>query len=152
MTAGGAGNTLYYNKTGLTAGTTYIFTIWIKLGTATNFAVAFNNTAAWNSVAGNKTYTSADGLNTSTWTKISHSFSGSSSYNLHIAGHENGDHAQQTAGTLYMWAPSLTTGSQTQATNGTPNTGGGGGGSGDWSTSYGGNGGSGAVIIKYRYQ
>ena len=143
---------LYYNRTGLNSGLTYIFTVWIKLGTATNFAVAFNNTSAWNTVAGNKTYTSADGLNTVTWTKISHSVTGSGGYNMHICGHANSDHAQQTAGTLYMWGPTLTTGSQTQATNGTANTGGGGGGSGDWSTSYGGNGGSGAAIIRYRFQ
>ena len=151
MTAGGAGNTLYYNKTGLTGANTYMFTIWIKVGTATNFAIAFNNAAAWDSIVG-KTYTTADGLNTSTWTKISHSVTGQTTINMHILGHSNGGQAQQTAGTLYMWAPTLTTGTSTQATSGTINTGGGGGGSGDWTTSYGGGGGAGLAIIKYRYQ
>ena len=63
---------LYYNKTGLTSSLTYTFTFWIKLGTATNFAVAYNNTAAWNTVPapGIKTYTAADGLNVSTAVKI----------------------------------------------------------------------------------
>ena len=71
--------------------------------------------------------------------------------NLHILGHA-GSTTQQSAGTLFMWAPTLTTTSFSQATSGTANTGGGGGGAGDWSTSYGGNGGSGFAIIKYRYQ
>jgi hypothetical protein len=144
---------MYYPRGGLTVGTTYIFTVWIKLGTATNFAIAFNNSQAWDSVAGNKTYTSADGLNTNTWTKISHSAvcPATGAMNLHLLGHA-GSTTQQSAGTLYMWAPTLTTTSFTQATSGTTNTGGGGGGGGDWSTSYGGNGGSGFAIIKYRFQ
>jgi len=144
---------MYYPRGGLTAGTTYIFTVWIKLGTATNFAVAFNNSQAWDTVAGNKTYTSADGLNANTWTKISHSVvaPASGALNMHILGHANSQ-TQQTTGTLYMWAPTLTTTSFSQATSGTANTGGGGGGAGDWSTSYGGNGGSGFAIIKYRFQ
>jgi hypothetical protein len=153
MNASGGSWDMYYPRGGLTAGTTYIFTVWVKLGTATNFAVAFNNSQAWDSVAGNKTYTSADGLNTNTWTKISHSAvcPATAAMNLHILGHSNSQ-TQQSAGTIYMWAPILTTTSFIQATNASTNTGGGGGGSGDWSTSYGGNGGSGFAIIKYRYQ
>ena len=153
MNASGGSWDMYYPRGGLTAGTTYIFTVWIKLGTATNFAVSFNNSQAWDTVAGNKTYTSADGLNTNTWTKISHSAvcPSTAAMNLHILGHA-GSTTQQSAGTIYMWAPTLTTTSFIQATNASTNTGGGGGGSGDWSTSYGGNGGSGFAIIKYRYQ
>jgi len=151
MTCTAASYGCYYNKTGLTAGNTYIFTVWVKLGTATNFAIAFNNTAAWDTIVG-KTYTTADGLNTSTWTKISHSVTGQTALNMHILGHSNSTQAQQTAGTVYIWAPTLTTGTSTQATSGTANTGGGGGGGGDWTTSYGGGGGSGLAIIKYRFQ
>jgi hypothetical protein len=146
---------LYYNKTGLTSSLTYTFTVWVKLGTATNFAVAFNNTSAWNTISapGIKTYTSADGLNASTWTKISHDVTGVTAMNMHLGGHGNSGQAQQTAGTLYLWAPSLTvSGVPTQATSGTSNTGGGGGGSGDWTSSYGGSGGSGVAVIKYRFQ
>jgi hypothetical protein len=145
---------MYYPRGGLTVGTTYIFTVWVKLGTATNFAIAFNNSQAWDTITSNKTYTSADGLNTNTWTKISHPVvaPASGGLNLHILGHANSGQTQQTTGTIYLWAPTLTTTSFTQATSGTTNTGGGGGGAGDWSTSYGGNGGSGFAIIKYRFQ
>lgn len=142
---------LYYNQTGLSVGTTYYFTIWVKLGTATNFVIAFNNSNAWNTIAGNKAYTSADGLNTSTWTKIVHSFTAPSGVNMHLGGHADSP-PQQTTGTLYLWGPMLYTASPVQASSGLVNTGGGGGGGGAWNTGFGGNGGSGVAIIRYRYQ
>ena len=143
---------MYYNSTGMTPGITYYFTVWVKLGTCTNFCVTPNNTTAWQTIAGGKAYTSADGLNTSTWTKIVHPFSTSTGQaNLHIMSHAD-NAPEQTAGTIYLWAPMLWSSAPTQAGNGTANTGGGGGGGGAWTTSYGGNGGSGAAIIRYRYQ
>jgi hypothetical protein len=144
---------LYYQVTGLTSGLTYYFTIWVKLGTCTNFIVAPNNTQAWQTIAGAKAYTSTDGLNTTTWTKIVHPFVAPSSnaVNLHIMAHSDTP-AVQTAGTIYLWAPMVYTTAPTQAGSGTLNTGGGGGGGGAWTTSYGGNGGAGVAIIRYRYQ
>jgi hypothetical protein len=142
---------MYYGLSGLSAGTTYYFTIWVKLGTCTNFCITPNNTAAWSTIAGAKAYTSADGLNTSTWTKIVHTFVATSSVNMHILAHSDSAPAQ-TAGTIYLWAPMLYSTTPTQAGSGTLNTGGGGGGGGAWTTSYGGNGGAGVAIIRYRYQ
>jgi hypothetical protein len=142
---------MYYNRTGLAAGSTYYFTIWVKLGTATNFCIVMNNTAAWNTIAGNKAYTTADGLSTGSWTKIVHQFTATSSVNIHLGAHAD-SMTQQTAGTVHMWGAMLYTTQPTQATNGTTNTGGGGGGGGSWNTGYGGNGGSGLAVIRYRYQ
>jgi len=142
---------MYYTVSGMTPGATYYFTVWVKLGSCTNFCVTPNNTAAWQTIAGAREYTSADGLNTSTWTKIVHTFVATSSINLHILSHSD-NATQQTAGTIYLWAPMLWTATPTQAGNGITNTGGGGGGGGAWTTSYGGNGGSGVVIVRYRYQ
>jgi hypothetical protein len=143
---------MYYTATGLTANVTYYFTVWVKLGTCTNFCVTPNNTQAWQTISGAKAYTASDGLNTSTWTKIVHPFATSTgSTNLHIMAHSDTP-AAQTAGTIYLWAPMLYAATPTQAGNGTANTGGGGGGGGAWNTSYGGNGGSGVAIIRYRFQ
>ena len=52
------------------AGQTLIIKVWVKLGTATNFDLVVNNGAAWNTVGG-QCFTSANGLNTSTYTQIS---------------------------------------------------------------------------------
>lgn len=142
---------MHYNRTGLSAGSTYYFTIWVKLGTATNFCIVMNNTTAWNSISGNKAYTAADGLSTSSWTRIVHQFTATSGVNIHLGGHAESI-TQQTAGTVHMWGAMLYTTQPTQATSGTVNTGGGGGGSGAWNTGYGGNGGSGIAVIRYRYQ
>ena len=142
-----------YYQSGVTSGLTWYLSIWVKLGTATNFCVVMNNTQAWNTVAGAKAYTSADGLNTSTWTRIVHSFvgPGTNVVNIHLLSHSE-SLTQQTAGTVYMWGPTLYTTSPVQATSGLSNTGGGGGGSGAWDTGYGGNGGSGLCVIRYRFQ
>jgi len=144
---------LYRTATGLGSGTTWYFSCWVKLGTATNFCVVMNNTTAWNSVSGNKAYTSADGLNTSTWTKIVHPFvvPGTGNVNIHLLVHSESI-TQQTGGTVYMWAPVLypSTTTLAQATSGSPNTGSGGGGSGALYANQGGNGGSGLVIVSYQ--
>ena len=84
-------------------GVAYTISAYVKLGTATNYCVVVNNTQAWNSVA-RKCFTAADGLNASTWTKISLPFTGPATggVNLHIGAHSE-TLTQQTAGTIYTW-------------------------------------------------
>ena len=88
---------------GLVDGEQYKMTVWLKLGTATNFVMQPNN-GAWSTLAG-RSFTSEDGLNTSTWTQVTHKFtysSGGRSYiNFHIGGNTGGP--TQTAGTVYTW-------------------------------------------------
>jgi hypothetical protein len=52
-------------------GQTLIIKVWVKLGNASmNWNLSVNNGSAWNSVAG-QTFTSANGLNNSTYTQVS---------------------------------------------------------------------------------
>jgi len=87
----------------LVDGEEYKMTVWLKLGTATNFVMQPNN-GAWSTLVG-RSFTSEDGLNTSTWTQVTHKFtysSGGRSYiNFHIGGNTGGP--TQTAGTVYTW-------------------------------------------------
>ena len=82
----------------------YTFGCWIKLGTATNFAMAPNDTIGWNTVTG-KTWTAADGLSNSAWIYITNAFTMSASRttcNWHIGYTGNAGQTQQTAGTLFV--------------------------------------------------
>ena len=85
-------------------GVAYTLSVYVKLGTATNYCVVVNNTQAWNTVA-RKCFTAADGLSSSTWTKISLPFTGPATggVNLHIGAHSE-TLTQQTAGTVYTWS------------------------------------------------
>ena len=103
----------YQNFTGITSGVEYTVGVWVKLGTATNFCIVVNNTAAWNTIGG-KSFDSNDGLSTSKWTHISYTFTGPASgqINLHIGGHDESI-TQQTVGTVYLWNWEITTASST---------------------------------------
>lgn len=98
------GYDLYQNTTGYTVGATMVAEGWVKLGTATNFALVMNNAAAWNTVGG-KTFTTADGLSTSTWKKISYTFTvpATGNLNMHLGYHGQTGQTQQTAGTVHLW-------------------------------------------------
>ena len=81
--------------------------MWVKLGTATNFCIAPNNRIAWNSIAGAKAYSSTDGLNTSTYTLITHVFMAPTTVgmNMHIGANAQSNPAVllQTAGTVFAY-------------------------------------------------
>ena len=97
---------LYYQIGGLGAadeGKTFKMTAWLKLGTATNFVMTPNN-GAWNTLD-SRSFDAEDGLNTSTWTQVTHEFvytAGGRTYiNFHIGANTGG--AAQTAGTVFAW-------------------------------------------------
>lgn len=104
-----SGYDTYQNTTGYTAGTTMVVEGWVKLGTATNFALVINNNVAWNTVGG-KTFTAADGLNTSTWKRISYTFTmpATGTVNLHLGCHGQTGQTQQAAGTVHLWGFQIT--------------------------------------------
>ena len=107
----------YTQYTGLTNGTTYTWSCYVKLGTATNFCVVPNDTTNWdifNSQSGAiKEFTSADGLSTTEWTRVSVTVAANSTakINLHLGGHSNSVLTQQTAGTVYIWGIQMEQGS-----------------------------------------
>ena len=97
---------LYKQITGLGAadeGKTFKMTVWLKLGTATNFVMTPNN-GAWNTLD-SRSFDAEDGLNTTTWTQVTHEFvytAGGRTYiNFHIGANSGG--AAQTAGTVFAW-------------------------------------------------
>lgn len=90
--------------------TTYTLSLYVKLGTATNICLVANNTAAWNTIGG-QSFDSADGLNTSTWTRIEFTFTTPSllpagAINIHIGGNSETGLTQST-GTVFIWGAQL---------------------------------------------
>jgi hypothetical protein len=71
-----------------------------------NWNLSVNNAIAWNTVGG-KTFTSSDGLNTTTYTQLSFSFTcpSTTNFNLHIGANLNTSYGQaaQIAGTSYVY-------------------------------------------------
>jgi hypothetical protein len=88
----------------LVLGKRVIVRVWVKLGTATNFCMTFNNTAAWTSAVG-KAFTTSDGLNTSTYTQIEFQLVGFSTnkFTINIGAHGMIGVAAQTAGTVFVY-------------------------------------------------
>lgn len=85
----------------------YKLTAYVKLWTASNFALVVNNAAAWNTI-GWKVYTSYDWLNTTDWTLIEFKWtqpSGRTLINLHIWANQELLLAStpQTAWTVFLW-------------------------------------------------
>ena len=83
--------------------------VWVKLGTANmNWNLSINNSQTWNT-GGGKTFTSSDGLNTSTYTQLTYYFVCPvlSTFTLHVGSHSNTTYGQaaQIAGTssVYGW-------------------------------------------------
>ena len=104
----------YRNFVTLTPGSQYTFSAYVKLGTATNFDVVVNNTFAWNTVGG-RSFNSSNGLNTSTFTRISYTFTAPASgrVNLHLGSHGGNQSsvAAQTSGSVLFWGAQLNFGS-----------------------------------------
>lgn len=90
---------------GLVAGQTYNVSFYVKLETATNLNVVLNNTLSWNTMTGEKQYTSADGLNTTTWTRIVHTFVAPSNglVNIHLGKSGETGMPAQSSGTILIW-------------------------------------------------
>ena len=94
--------------------TTYTLSLYVKLGTATNLCLIVNNQSAWNTIGG-QSFNSANGLNTSTWTRISYTFTTPSTLpfggiNFHIGGNAETGLTQST-GTVFIWGAQLELGS-----------------------------------------
>jgi hypothetical protein len=92
---------MYSTFTGLSVGTTYCYSLYVKLGSATNFSVVVNNTAAWNTVAGSQTFTN---LNDTNYTRATITFVAPSTgqVNIHLGGHSEAI-TQQSSGDVYIW-------------------------------------------------
>jgi len=102
----------YKTYPGIAVGQVYTVSMYVKLGTATNCVIIINNTQAWNTVGG-KSFTSADGLNTTDWTRISFTFTGPAfgAINWHIGYQFESGVTQQTNGTYFVWGAQLNIGS-----------------------------------------
>jgi hypothetical protein len=105
---------LLYQAIPASTNTTYTISVWAKLGTATNLCLVVNNAAAWNTIGG-QSFDATDGLNTSTWTRISYTFTTPSTLpigvvNFHI-GANNETGLTQSAGTAFIWGAQLEAGS-----------------------------------------
>ena len=103
---------VYKTFPGIVPGQVYTVSMYVKLGTATNCVIIVNNSFAWNTVGG-KSFTSADGLNTTDWVRISYTFTGPASgqINWHIGYQFETGITQQTNGTYFVWGAQLNIGS-----------------------------------------
>ncbi|MAO24192.1 MAG: hypothetical protein CMJ25_25855 [Phycisphaerae bacterium] len=106
----------------VTSSQSYTFSAWVKLGTATNFALNVNNTSLL-LADGAYSFDANDGLNTNSFVKVSHTFVAPSTgaVNAHIGKLPVTGAAQQTQGTVTVWGCQLEQGafsSSTIITNG----------------------------------
>jgi len=89
--------------------TTYTLSLWVKLGTATNLCIVANNTLAWNTIGG-QSFDASNGLNTSTWTRISFTFTTPvlpvGAMQLTFGGNSQTGLTQST-GTVFIWGAQL---------------------------------------------
>jgi hypothetical protein len=101
---------LLFQQVSVVSNATYTLSVWVKLGTATNLCLAANNTLAWNTIGG-QSFNSSNGLNTSTWTRVSWTFSATSTtaINIHFGGNAQLGLTQST-GTVFLWGAQLEAG------------------------------------------
>jgi hypothetical protein len=95
---------LYKTFTGFTPASIYKVSIWVKLGTSTNFSLVVNDTTAWNTIGG-QVFTTTNGLSTTNWKEISYYWTqptARTSINLHLGANQN-NLTNQTAGSVYIW-------------------------------------------------
>ena len=99
----------------LVVGRTYTVSMYIRLGTANNFNVVVNNTAAWNTIGGNSFNASNASLSNATWQRISYTFVGPATgrVNVHLGSHGGNQSgvAAQSNGSVYIWGFQLDEGS-----------------------------------------
>ena len=97
-----------YRSVAVTSGITYTFSIYVKLGTATNFCVVINNTLLWNSVNRYEYTPQVDLLSTAYWTRIQLTFVAPATgvVNIHLGYHQE-LLALQTPGTVFLWGAQL---------------------------------------------
>ena len=102
-----------YQAIPVSTSTVYTVSCWVKLGTATNLCLVVNNQLAWNTIGG-ESFDSSDGLNTTTWTRVSYTFTTPSvlalgGINYHIG--QNGESGLvQSSGTVFIWGAQLEVG------------------------------------------
>ena len=74
------------------------------MGSATNFVITINNSQTWTGAVG-KSFTSTDGLNTTTYTQLSFSFTAPANgvMNVHVGGHSASGIPAQSAGTVFTY-------------------------------------------------
>jgi hypothetical protein len=105
-------NDIYQAKSA-TTNTEYTFSVYVKLGTATNLCLVANNALAWNTIGG-QSFNSSNGLNTSTWTRISFTFTTPSTLPLGLVNFHIGGNAEtgltQSSGTVFIWGAQIETG------------------------------------------
>lgn len=106
---------VYRQINNLIVGRTYTLSMYVRLGTANNFNVVVNNTAAWNTIGGNSFNASNASLSNATWQRISYTFVGPATgrVNVHLGSHggaQSGVTAQSN-GSVYIWGFQLDEGS-----------------------------------------
>jgi hypothetical protein len=95
---------LRFNTITVPSGQALVIKVWVKLGSATNFVITINNSQTWTGAVG-KSFTSTDGLNTTTYTQLSFSFTAPAygAMNVHIGGHSAAGIPAQSAGTVFTY-------------------------------------------------
>ena len=90
-----------YRNFSLSIGVSYRMSMYVKLGTATNFVISLNNAQDW-AYHTTKEFKSSDGLSTQQWVKINIDVIGfpSGSINSHFGGNP---YYTQTVGTVFVW-------------------------------------------------
>ena len=114
VTAGAGATWDFYRNVAVTSGVVYTVSMYVKLGTATNFCLVINNSLAWNTIGG-RCFTSADGLSQNSWVRVSYTFTAVASGVIHMHIGANIETAllatPQSTGTVYMWGTQLEVGS-----------------------------------------
>ena len=106
----------------VTSGVTYTVSGYVKLGTASNFAIVLNNTTGWNSVPnGNFVATAVDGYDN--WKRFEITFvaPATNKVNIHLGYHQESGVAAQTDGSVFI--DSFQVEQQTYATSYIPTSG-----------------------------
>lgn len=96
---------MYKLFTGFAPLSIYKVSLWVKLGTSTNFSLVVNDTTAWNTIGG-QVFTSSNGLSSSSYKEISYYWTqptAKTSVNLHLGANANNLATQQVVGSVYVW-------------------------------------------------
>jgi hypothetical protein len=93
-----------YQNVAATSGQTVTVSAYFKLGTATNICLVINNAFAWDTVGG-EVFTTANGLSTTAWKRVTFTFTApaTNQYNIHIGQHGQTGLASQSLGTFYVY-------------------------------------------------